>query len=154
MSGSLVSPQAITTVFWPVPQLLIVGAGPIGQALRANAELLGWQARVVTETAAATGQIATLSALDSVVVVGHDHDLIGSALMSALQGEVGYIGAVGPRHLQETRADWLAYRGVTDLRRIHGPAGLDIGARTPPEIAVAILGEALAARPRAQAQTP
>jgi xanthine dehydrogenase accessory factor len=150
-SDSVVSPDAVTTLFWPVPALLIIGAGPIAQALRANAELLGWQARVVTETAAATGQIAALAALDSVVVVGHDHDLVGPALMAALAGEVGYIGAVGPRHLQEARADWLAYRGVTDLRRIHRPAGLDIGARTPAEIAVAVLAEALAGRPRAEA---
>jgi xanthine dehydrogenase accessory factor len=148
ISDSLVSPHAVTTLFWPVPKLLIVGAGPIAEALRANAELLGWQARVVTETAAATGQIATLASLDNVVVVGHDHDLVGPALMAALAGEVGYIGALGPRRLQEARADWLAYRGVTDLRRIHGPAGLDIGASTPAEIALAVLGEALAARSR------
>jgi len=151
MTDSLISPHAVTTVFWPVPKLLIVGAGPIAEALRANAELLGWQARVVTEPAAATGQVAALAGLDSVVVIGHDHDLVGPALMAALAGDVGYIGALGPRRLQESRADWLAYRGVTDLRRIHGPAGLDIGARTPPEIAVAVLGEALAARARREA---
>ena len=48
----------------------------------------------------------------------------------------------GSRRTQQARADWLAYRGVTDLDRVHGPAGLDIGATTPPEIAVSILAEA------------
>jgi xanthine dehydrogenase accessory factor len=51
---------------------------------------------------------------------------------------------LGSRRTQQARADWLAYRGITDLDRVHGPAGLDIGANTPPEIAVSILAEAMA----------
>jgi len=68
--------------------------------------------------------------------------------MAALDSDVGYIGALGARRMQENRADWLAYRGVTDLSRIHGPAGLDIGAETPAEIAVSILAEAIAENAR------
>ena len=64
---------------------------------------------------------------------------------------MGYIGALGSRRTQQARADWLAYRGVTDLERVHGPAGLDIGANTPAEIAVSILAEALAVKARASA---
>jgi len=64
--------------------------------------------------------------------------------MAALDSEAGYIGALGARRMQENRADWLAYRGVTDLTRLHGPAGIDIGAETAAEIAVSILAEAIA----------
>ena len=94
----------------------------------------------------AVGQVTALSALDNVVVIGHDDRLTGATLEAALAGPVGYIGSVGPRRLQDSRADWLVRRGVEDLDRIHGPAGLDIGARTPAEIAVSVLAEALAVR--------
>jgi xanthine/CO dehydrogenase XdhC/CoxF family maturation factor len=45
--------------------------------------------------------------------------------------------------MQEDRADWLAYRDVTDLSRVHGPAGFDIGAKTPEEIAISVLAEVI-----------
>ena len=78
------------------------------------------------------------------MVLSHDDELAGPALRAALQGDVGYIGGLGSRRTQQARADWLAYRGITDIERIHGPAGLDIGAGSPAEIAVSIVAEALA----------
>jgi xanthine dehydrogenase accessory factor len=146
ISDNAVTAEAVVTVFYPVPKLLIVGRSPIADALRANAELLGWQAEVVGEPGVATGVIAGLSALDAVVVAAHDLELAGPALEAALASSAGYLGGLGSRHMQQARADWLAYRGITDLTRLNGPAGLDIGARTPAEIAVSILAEALAVR--------
>jgi xanthine dehydrogenase accessory factor len=143
-SGTSITPDAVITVLWPIPQLVIVGAGAIADALRAAADLLGWHTQVATQASAATGVIAGLSALDKLVVISHDDELAGRALAAALSGPVGYIGALGSRRTQQSRADWLAYRGVTELSRIHGPAGLDIGANSPAEIAVAILAEAMA----------
>jgi xanthine dehydrogenase accessory factor len=149
VSGSLVEPHSVTTVFWPVPRLVIVGGGPIAAAVRAAADLLGWRIDVTTDARTATGAIAAMAGLDKVVVVSHDVELAGAALQAALAGDVGYIGALGSRRTQQARADWLAYRGVTDLARVHGPAGLDIGANTPPEIAVSILAEAMAVSAKA-----
>jgi xanthine dehydrogenase accessory factor len=154
VSDTVVTADMATTVFWPIPQLVVVGSGGVADALRANAELLGWHTQVVTEPGIATGVIAGLAVLDNVVVVSHDLDLAGPALQAALESAVGYLGALGSRRTQSARADWLAYRGVTDLSRVHGPAGLDIGARTPPEIAVAILAEALAVRTGASVPAP
>jgi xanthine dehydrogenase accessory factor len=144
ISDTLITPDTVITAWWPVPKLAIVGAGAIADALVAAADLLGWQTEVTTEVGVATGVIAGLSRLDKVVVLSHDNEVAGPALSAALSGQVGYIGALGSRRTQESRADWLAYRGITDLDRVHGPAGLDIGASKPAEIAVSIVAEALA----------
>ena len=145
-SGTSVAAESIVTVFWPVPRFVIVGAGAIVESLTAMGGLLGWQTQVVDGADAAKGALDQLAALDKVVVIAHDLDVGGPAIASALSGAAGYIGAVGSRATQRERAEWLAGRGITDLSRIHGPAGLDIGANTPPEIAVAIVAEALAAQ--------
>ncbi len=137
--------EVVTTVLRPVPRLVVVGAGPIPAAVAAAATLLGWHVQTAADGATAKGLIVGLAALDKVVVAAHDDEIAGPALQAALSTDVGYIGAVGPRRVQQSRADWLAYRGVTDLARVHGPAGLDIGATTPAEIAVSVLAEAVAA---------
>jgi xanthine dehydrogenase accessory factor len=146
VSDTTVTDDTVVTVLWPVPTLLIVGAGAIADALEAAAGPLGWHTQVATDVSTATGVTAGLAILDKLVVLSHDDDLAGPALEAALDGDVGYIGALGSRRTQQSRADWLASRGVTDTERIHGPAGLDIGANSPAEIAVAIVAEALAVK--------
>jgi xanthine dehydrogenase accessory factor len=145
-SGSTVIDDVVATVFRPVSQLVVVGSTPVADALAGLAAMVGWRAQILIDAASATGVIATLTPLDKVVVTAHDLDLAGTALMAALETEVGYIGALGSHRMQENRADWLAYRGMTDLSRVHGPAGIDIGAETPGEIAISILAEAIASR--------
>jgi xanthine dehydrogenase accessory factor len=130
----------------PVPRLVIAGQGPFAEALAAQGRLLDWKVLIEPRPDAVAGVSASLSPLDAIVVMGHDVESSSRNLMSALEGEAGYIGALGSRAMQQSRADWLAYRDVTDLDRVHGPAGLAIGARTPAEIAVAIVAEILAAR--------
>jgi xanthine dehydrogenase accessory factor len=143
-SGSAVTGDQVVSVFRAVPQLVAVGDTDVAAALVELASRIGWNARVAADSGSATGMIAMLSGQDKVVVTAHELELAGAALMAALESDVGYIGALGARRMQENRADWLAYRGITDLSRIHGPAGLDIGADTPGEIAVSILAEAIA----------
>ncbi len=141
---NVVTADRAVTILFPVTKLVVIGTGPIADALSAAAALLGWQTQVTNDQSTATGLIATLAPLDKLVVAAHDLELAGTALAAALDSEVGYIGALGGRKMQQTRADWLAYRGITEIDRIHGPAGLDIGADTPAKVAISILAEALA----------
>jgi xanthine dehydrogenase accessory factor len=134
----------VVTVLWPTSTLIIVGSGEIADSLRRLASVIGWQSVTAGNAREASGFIAGLSPLDSVVVLGHDLELSGGALLAALESDAGYIGGVGPDRLQQSRSDWLAYRGFTDLSRIQGPAGLHIGARNPQEIALAIAAEIVA----------
>jgi len=142
-SDSEIVNNKIISVFWPVPKIVIVGTGPNAEALRESAALLGWQTVITSDAGSAQGVIAGVSALDSIVIMIHDLDIAGAALSAALSSKAGYIGALGSKRMQETRAEWLAYRGITDLTRIHGPAGINIGAKTPAEIAISILAQAL-----------
>lgn len=143
-SGSLITDDRVISIFVAVPQMVIVGSGPIAESLVELGSVVGWQAQMAQKRDIVTGLIAPLSGHDKVIVAAHDLELAGAGLASALESKCGYIGSVGSRKMQADRADWLAYRGVTDLTRVHGPAGLDIGASTPGEVAVAIVAEAIA----------
>lgn len=133
----------ILTVFAPIPRLVIAGGGPYAEALGAQGRLLGWQVAAETRPEMVAGLAASLSDLDAIVVMGHDVETSSRCLLAALEGDAGYIGALGSPAMQEARADWLAYRDVTDLTRVHGPAGLPLGGRTPAEVAVSIVAEIL-----------
>jgi xanthine dehydrogenase accessory factor len=90
----------------------------------------------------------TLGPRDAVLIFTHDPKFDEPALIAALSGRAGYIGALGSRRTHASRLGRLRAAGVTDteLARIHAPCGLDIGARTPAETAISILAEILAAR--------
>jgi xanthine dehydrogenase accessory factor len=83
-----------------------------------------------------------------ICVLTHDPKFDVPVLVEALKTEAGYIGAMGSRRTHDNRTARLKEEGVTDeqLARISSPVGLDIGARTPEETAVAIAGEIIALR--------
>jgi xanthine dehydrogenase accessory factor len=154
-------------VFGPPPRLVVVGAVDTGEALCAVAKALGWHtvcvdARALYATSErvpsadeivvewpeqAFAQIA-LDRDTAVVVLTHDDKFDIPALAAALRSEAFYVGALGSRRAQEKRRERLveAGLGAAELERLRGPAGLDIGAESPAETAVSILGEALALR--------
>ena len=154
-------------IYQPAPRLLVFGAVDTAEELCRVAKQVGWH----TIVADARGKFATKERLPSadeifvgwpeealarigpdhqtaVVVLTHDDKFDVPALMGALSSEAFYIGALGSRRNQERRRGRLLEAGVDEdaLDRIAGPCGLDVGAQTPAETAVSILGEILAAR--------
>jgi xanthine dehydrogenase accessory factor len=138
----------VLSVFAPVPRLVLLGSGEIITAIEQVAALLGWKVTRSAEPSQLTLLAQDLRQSDSLVVMAHDLEAATAVLGAGLDGDVGYIGALGSRRMQEQRLAWLAEEGYPGLDRIHGPAGLDIGAATPGETAVAVVAEAIATHAR------
>ena len=85
---------------------------------------------------------------DAVCVLTHDHKFDVPAIVGAVRTQVGYLGAMGSRRTHDQRRIRLQEAGLTDaeIGRVMSPIGLDIGARTPEETAVAICAEIIAMR--------
>ncbi len=153
----------------PPPRLLIFGAVDFTAALVRVAKILGYHvtvcdARDVFATQARfplADEIVVdwphrhlekvgddLGPRDAVCVLTHDVKFDVPAIVAALRTKVGYLGAMGSRRTTEHRAERLRAEGVTeeDLARLMAPIGLDLGARTPEETAVAICAEIIAER--------
>jgi xanthine dehydrogenase accessory factor len=148
-------------VYNPPLDLVIVGAVHIAQPLSQMAALAGYSVRIVDpRTAFATAErfpgIALfhdwadealakqpLTSRSAVVLLTHDPKLDDPALVVALKSDCFYIGALGSKKTQAARQARMKAEGFGDdaLSRIRGPIGLNIGARSPAEIAVAILAE-------------
>ncbi|MEW5756825.1 MAG: XdhC family protein [Pseudomonadota bacterium] len=84
----------------------------------------------------------------AIVALAHDPRLDDMGLMEALKSPAFYVGAIGSRATSAQRKARLLQLDLTPehVARLHGPVGLDIGSRTPPEIAIAILAELIAER--------
>jgi xanthine dehydrogenase accessory factor len=84
----------------------------------------------------------------AVVILTHEQRFDVTALLAALATPAFYVGAMGSRRTQRRRTPLLLEAGLaaTQLERIHGPCGLDVGGATPPETALSILAEILAVR--------
>lgn len=153
--------------FVPPERLAIVGAGPVARHLCRFAADLGWAVTVI-EPREAFGderhfpraervlrtwpeeglRAAGLDRHLRVVVVAHDQKLDVPALAAALEAGCEYVGLMGGGRTQASRREALADRGLprTRIDAIRGPVGLEIGAETPEEIALAIAAELVATR--------
>jgi xanthine dehydrogenase accessory factor len=162
-SGVEETPQSrvFLTVHVPPPRLVITGAVHISQALALVAKLAGYDVTIVDpRTAFATPErfpdvklIAewpdtALPPLDidrytAFAALTHDPKIDDPALTHALARDCFYIGALGSKKTHGRRVERLKAQGLSDaaLARIHAPIGLSIGAISPAEIAVAIMGE-------------
>jgi xanthine dehydrogenase accessory factor len=116
----------------------VFGEAPIARALARVGAALGYDMRPATDPAAPIAPDTT-----AVVVASHGRDE-GSVLSAALRADVPYIGLIASRR---RGAAVVAELDAPGADRVHTPAGLDIGARTAPEVALAVLAEILAERP-------
>jgi xanthine dehydrogenase accessory factor len=147
-SGVLEDDRAFLQVFNPPLRLIVVGAVHIAQALVPMAMLAGYGVTVVDPRRASDWPDQALEALKldhrtAVVTLTHDPKLDDPALVVALGSPVFYIGALGSKRTHAKRRQRLGELGVDEakLARIHGPIGLAVGAKSPAEIAIAILAQ-------------
>jgi xanthine dehydrogenase accessory factor len=155
--------------FVPPPRMVIFGAVDFTAALVRVAKVLGYQvtvcdARPVFATIARfplADEVVvdwpdrlldrigpSLTHRDAICVLTHDLKFDVPAIVAALATEVGYLGAMGSRRTHRERVERLREAGVGDagLARLRAPVGLDLGARTPEETAVAVCAEIIAVR--------
>jgi xanthine dehydrogenase accessory factor len=132
--------------FLPKAALVLVGHGPVIETLAALAESTGYAVTVLAGDNAAAS-LPTLGPEASVVVATHG-DLDEDALTRVLETQAGYVSLVASRKRAGSIVETLRRRGVPPERldRLKAPAGLDIGAISPEEIAVSILAEIIHAR--------
>jgi xanthine dehydrogenase accessory factor len=153
--------KVFLTVHVPPPRLVITGAVHISQALAPIGKLLGYDVTIVDPRTAFASierfpdvkvipewpDVALpplgIDRYTAFVALTHDPKIDDPALTHALARDCFYIGALGSRKTHGRRLERLKAQGLSDaaLSRIHAPIGLEIGAVSPSEIAVAIMGE-------------
>lgn len=158
-------PEAFVHEFIAPVRLVIVGADAVGQAVAQQAHLLGWPVTVIDPRRAWLSpmrfpQVARrivrwptealpelrMDERFAVVVLTHDPKIDEPALLLALRSDAGYVGALGSRTATANRAERLLTAGLTqaELDRLHSPVGLNLGGRTPAEMALSIIAEIVA----------
>ena len=156
----------LTTVHGPRWRLLIIGAGQLSTFLAQIAQGLdyhvtvcdpreeyaeGWAVPGVQFRRGMPDDVViemNPDAHSAVVTLTHDPKLDDMALLEALKSPAFYIGAIGSRRNNDARRERLAGFDLSqqEIARLHGPVGLKLGSKTPPEIAIAILAEMTAIR--------
>ncbi|HPG88971.1 MAG TPA: XdhC family protein [Hyphomicrobium sp.] len=157
--------EAFLHALTPPPRIVVIGATHVAQILQYMASAIGYDVVIIDPRSAFTSATrfdqdpaitgwpeATLAAFASdpftaIVTLTHIGHIDDDAIKIALRLNNRYIGALGSRRTHAARLTRLKAAGFDDseLARIHAPVGLDLGGRTPGEIAVAILGEIVAA---------
>ena len=159
------SAPTLVEVFLPSRRLIVVGATPVGAALARLARTTGIGVEVIEPRSAYAAALDDAGVevderwpdeafparapdrSTAVAVVAHDAGIDVAALEAALRSPAGYVGLLGGGRTRKARFEAVREAGVDEERiaAVHAPIGLDIGAETPAEIALAILAEIVAA---------
>jgi len=159
--------ETFIDVILPAPTMVAVGGVHIAIALTSLAKTLGYRTvvvdprgvfgsderfphadRLISEWPSEALQEVGLNRSTAVATLTHDPKLDDPALQTALRSKAFYVGALGSRKTQEKRRKRLVEAGLSDeqIGRLWAPIGLDIGSRTPEEIALAVMAQIVAAR--------
>jgi xanthine dehydrogenase accessory factor len=153
--------ETFVAIHNPPLRMVIVGAVHIAQALVPIARLAGYDTLIVDPRGAFAAEHRFpgediredypdevlpdygLDARTAVVTLSHDPKIDDPAIEAALGSEVFYLGCLGSTRTHAKRVERLTASGFSeaDIARIHAPVGLDIGAKSPAEIAVAVMAE-------------
>ncbi len=156
--------ETLETIHGPARRLLLIGAGQISSYLAQMAQALDYEVFVCDPREEVRAQWPVPGSVllphmpddavlalqpdedTAVVALTHDPKLDDLALLEALKSPAFYVGALGSHRTNAARRQRLAEFDLTEeeIARLHGPVGLPIGSRTPPEIAVSILAHLIA----------
>ena len=157
--------QVFLNAHLPSPRLVVIGAVHISQALAPMARVAGYPVEIIDpRTAFATAErfpdvtleaewpedvlkARPLDGYTALAAVTYDPKIDDFALKAALDAGCFYVGALGSRKTHAKRVERLLALGASpdQIERIHAPIGLDIGASSPAEIAVAVLAQVIQA---------
>lgn len=177
MMPSAAAPRTFVHIYTPPPRMLLVGANDYVRALSVTGRQLGYRVTVVDarslfatptrfpeadevvvdwphryiEREQAAGRIDTRTVT---CVMTHDSKFDVPALAALLSRGIGFIGALGSRRTHTDRTARLREVGISDqqLKQLHSPVGLDLGAHSPEETAISIVAQILAERHAASAR--
>jgi xanthine dehydrogenase accessory factor len=122
----------------PAIRLLIFGEGPDSVPLRAFAEILGWEVCEIDQPADLASHADSRSAA---IVKSHNYGRDFAALCALLKLDLPYVGLLGPRKRRDQLLNAVLDEGIAIDAEVFAPAGLDLGAETPEELALALVSE-------------
>jgi xanthine dehydrogenase accessory factor len=122
----------------PAIRLLIFGEGPDSVPLRAFAEILGWE---IFETDQPGDLALHVDARTAAIVKSHNYGRDFAALVQLLKLDLPYVGLLGPRKRRDQLLHAVLDEGIAIAAEVFAPAGLDLGAETPEELALALVSE-------------
>lgn len=122
----------------PVIRLLIFGEGPDSLPLRAFAEVLGWEVFEIDQPAELP---ASADSRAAAIVKSHNYGRDFAALCQLLKLDLPYVGLLGPRKRRDQLLHAVVDEGIAIHAEVFAPAGLDLGAETPEELALALVAE-------------
>ena len=137
-SDATIPVSAFAQEIEPAIRLLILGEGPDSVPLRAFAEILGWEVFEIDQPADLAGHSDSRTAA---IVKSHNYGRDFAALCQLLKLDLPYVGLLGPRKRRDQLLNAVLDEGIAIDAELFAPAGLDLGAETPEELALALVSE-------------